>query len=405
MSETRHSQPAIHHSTRPIRWKRRRFAGDFWPIIALCLGMGLVLSLSVFFFWGNGGDLLAQLIATPTPTITPTPTWTPTVTPTATPTPTPTPTDAQRISALWQRLDPVWTRGDWPAVIALLDEVRAIDPAYDDADDKLFAAHFNYGVQLIQQEELDKAVQHFTAALAIFPDDISAQGELRFALLYIQGPRRYDVADWEGAGQSFQTIFESNPEYKRTRQLLYASYYNAGWHLEQAENLATAKTRYAQALQVNPQGAEAQAALARVNAVLSPPTPTPAPAAAGKRIEVNLSTFRAIAWEGNRQVYNFLVGTGIPGSLTVPGNYTILDKIPEAYASTWGLKMPYWMGIYWGGNLENGFHALPINRYGQKLWAGYLGTRVSFGCIILADADARRLYEWAEVGIPVTVRY
>ena len=110
---------------------------------------------------------------------------------------------------------------------------------------------------------------------------------------------------------------------------------------------------------------------------------------------MNLSTFRAIAWEGNRQVYNFLVGTGEPGRPTAPGNFKILDKIPTAYASTWGLSMPYWMGIYWAGSLENGFHGLPVNRYGQKMWGGYLGTRISYGCIILNDADAHTLFNWA----------
>jgi len=312
----------------------------------------------------------------------------------------------ERILPLWQELDQAWAKTDWPTVIAILEQVRAIDPSYDDLEEKLFAAHFNYGVYLINRDLMERAVIEFTAALEISPDDINAQGERRFALLYIQGSRRYDVHDWEGAIQSFQSIFEDNPDYKNVRQLLYASYYNAGRQLEQAGNLTQARARYNQALQVNPKGAEAQAGLARVTAALAPPTPTPVPPAASqKRIEVNLSTFRAIAWEGNRQVYNFLIAHGEPGRATAPGNYRILDKIPMAYASTWGLKMPYWMGIYWAGNLENGFHALPINRYGQKMWAGYLGRRVTYGCIVLGDEDARKLYEWAEVGIPVYIHY
>ncbi|MDO9066562.1 MAG: L,D-transpeptidase, partial [Chloroflexota bacterium] len=164
--------------------------------------------------------------------------------------------------------------------------------------------------------------------------------------------------------------------------------------------------RYAQALAVNPQGGEAGVALARVNYRINPPTPTPTPApVAAKRIEVNLSTFRAIAWEGNRQVYNFLVGTGEPGRLTAPGNFKILDKIPMAYASTWGLQMPYWMGIYWAGSLENGFHGLPVNRYGQKMWGGYVGTRITYGCVLLKDENARALFNWAPIGTPVWIHY
>jgi lipoprotein-anchoring transpeptidase ErfK/SrfK len=66
--------------------------------------------------------------------------------------------------------------------------------------------------------------------------------------------------------------------------------------------------------------------------------------------------------------------------------------------------MPYWMGIYWAGHLQNGFHALPVRADGSVLWDGYLGTPVSYGCIILSTADAAALYQWAQVGTPVTIQ-
>ena len=46
-----------------------------------------------------------------------------------------------------------------------------------------------------------------------------------------------------------------------------------------------------------------------------------------------------------------------------------------------------------------------LNRYGQKMWGGYLGTRISYGCIILKDADAAALFNWAEIGTPVWIHY
>ena len=54
--------------------------------------------------------------------------------------------------------------------------------------------------------------------------------------------------------------------------------------------------------------------------------------------------------------------------------------------------------------MENGFHALPINRRGGKLWAGLLGRPVSFGCIVLNDPDAATLFEWADMGTLVVIR-
>jgi hypothetical protein len=66
--------------------------------------------------------------------------------------------------------------------------------------------------------------------------------------------------------------------------------------------------------------------------------------------------------------------------------------------------MPHWLGIYWAGSLENGIHALPILPNGQRLWEGYLGTPVSYGCVILGTQEARTLYSWAEVGTSVIIR-
>jgi LysM repeat protein len=123
-----------------------------------------------------------------------------------------------------------------------------------------------------------------------------------------------------------------------------------------------------------------------------------------KEIVVDISQQRTYVYEGETLVYSFTVSTGEVGRETVPGSYRILNKIPMAYASTWDLQMPYWMGIYWAGSLQNGFHALPILPSGERLWDGYLGTSVSYGCIILSQADAQTLYEWAEVGTTVTIQ-
>ena len=118
----------------------------------------------------------------------------------------------------------------------------AIDPTYPDADDKLFAAHFNYGVAFVRQEQMDKGIEQFKAALKVFPDDVNAAGELRFAQLYHDASDSYDAGDWAGAITRLDTIYDINPDYKRTRTLLYASYYNDGWRLERAGNLRRPRT-------------------------------------------------------------------------------------------------------------------------------------------------------------------
>jgi LysM repeat protein len=124
-----------------------------------------------------------------------------------------------------------------------------------------------------------------------------------------------------------------------------------------------------------------------------------------KRIVVDISEQHLYGYEGDVLVYSFVASTGKPGSGTATGTYSVLSKFPNAYASTWDLQMPYFMGIYWSGSLQNGIHALPILSNGQTLWAGYLGTPVSFGCIILSTANAQTLYYWADVGTPVIIQY
>jgi len=136
--------------------------------------------------------------------------------------------------------------------------------------------------------------------------------------------------------------------------------------------------------------------------------PAPAPVTGGyagaKKIVVSISRQHLWAYQGDQVVYSFVASTGLATSPTKPGTFQVLDRIPNAYASTWNLQMPYWLGIYYVGSIENGIHALPILSNGQRLWSGYLGRPVSFGCIVLDTQAAHQLYDWADVGTPVVVQ-
>jgi LysM repeat protein len=132
--------------------------------------------------------------------------------------------------------------------------------------------------------------------------------------------------------------------------------------------------------------------------------PAPAPATrSGKRIVVDLSEQRMYVYQDGQLLWKWVVSTGRPGQATAVGHYKVLNKIRNAYAYTWSLQMPYWLGIYWAGSLQNGIHALPIQANGQRLWEGYLGQRVSYGCIILSTQNAATLYNRAPVGTPVDI--
>lgn len=143
------------------------------------------------------------------------------------------------------------------------------------------------------------------------------------------------------------------------------------------------------------------------DAVVDQPAPDPgsdAPATAGGQyILVDLSEQHLYAYQDNTLVFSFVASTGMNNATRV-GVFHIQDKIPNAYGATWNIWMPNWMGIYYAGGLENGIHALPILSNGSRLWAGYLGTPISFGCIVLGVDEAQELYDWAQVGATVEIQ-
>jgi len=169
-----------------------------------------------------------------------------------------------------------------------------------------------------------------------------------------------------------------------------------------ANSLANPSLIFAGQVLVIPVGQAADGATASV--------PGPADPTAGrepgpdKLILVSLSEQRMTVYQNGGVLYQWVVSTGEPGLDTWPGQYSVLDKIPNAYGANWDLWMPNWLGIYWAGDLENGIHALPILSNGLRLWDGYLGTPVSFGCVILGIQEAQTLYDWAEVGTPVNIQ-
>ena len=126
--------------------------------------------------------------------------------------------------------------------------------------------------------------------------------------------------------------------------------------------------------------------------------------AAGKYVLVSLGEQHLYAYENGQLIYSFVASTGM-GNSTRVGSFTVLDKIPSAYGANWNIWMPNWLGIYWSGSLENGIHALPILPGGGRLWSGYLGTPISYGCVVLGVEEALQLYEWADVGTPVDIQW
>ncbi len=120
---------------------------------------------------------------------------------------------------------------------------------------------------------------------------------------------------------------------------------------------------------------------------------------------VSISKQRCWLYQGDTVIAKWVCSTGRPGAGTRPGTYKIQSKLPKAFGSTWNIWMPYWLGIYYAGASENGIHGLPWNASsGAQVWTGYVGTPITYGCVMLDNVNAKMLYNMAYIGMPVIIQ-
>lgn len=147
-----------------------------------------------------------------------------------------------------------------------------------------------------------------------------------------------------------------------------------------------------------------------VDQVLTLPSPDvflPLPVVENKRIVVSLGEQQMRAYENGAIKWEWPVSTGIPSTPTSPGVFQIQSHEPNAYASSWDLWMPHFMGIYRPvptSVFMNGFHGFPARGGSQLLWTSNLGRPVTYGCILLSTENGATLYEWAEEGVIVEIQ-
>lgn len=307
-------------------------------------------------------------------------------------------------------LNRAWNDRDWTRAIQILEEAYQREPTSQALQERLAQAYIQHGVALRHKGFIEEALPYFKQALVLIPDQLLARRELRLASNYLDGIRLYQDGQWNKVINALQPVWREDGNYVNVNDLLYSAYYNQGLAMQAAGEWTEARDAFRAAIGLRPDLVEPRQEMAEIEFALAPQTtpevPIPAVSPRKQLIVVGILEQQMWAYEGKRKVFDFVVSTGEPGRDTAIGDFEILDKIDVAYASTWNLDMPYWMGIYWAGPLENGIHSLPIVRHtGYKLWDGYLGQRVSYGCVILSDEDAETLYNWAQVGAKVKIVY
>ncbi len=189
------------------------------------------------------------------------------------------------------------------------------------------------------------------------------------------------------------------------------AYHRAGRHtVRLGETIASISRQvgipYPWILQANP-GVGDSLREGQVLTIPSPDVLLPLPVVESKRIVISISRQRMWAWENGGLRWEWPVSTGIESSPTAPGVFQVQSHDPNAYAASWDLWMPYFMGIYRPvptSDFMNGFHGFPTRDGANLLWTGSLGYPVTYGCILLDTQNAALLYEWAEPGVVVEIQ-
>lgn len=125
------------------------------------------------------------------------------------------------------------------------------------------------------------------------------------------------------------------------------------------------------------------------------PDETPlVPMAPHKAIVVSIKSQQLFAYENGRVVRTMSVSTGAPQFPTVEGEFEIYWKLPSQTMRGPGYSVPNvpWVMYFHGDYSLHGVY-----------WHNNFGTPVSHGCVNLPTPEARWLYEWSDVGTPVTV--
>jgi len=145
------------------------------------------------------------------------------------------------------------------------------------------------------------------------------------------------------------------------------------------------------------------------------PPPPPAPAA-GKQIVVSLGQEKVFAYENGKLVGQSVVTSGGPFTSTPIGAYSVLEKRSNFYmtspwpADDWRWYAPSWVNyallFQWSGYF---MHDAPWRHnfgLGSNVQAGTPGGAFTgtHGCVNVPFQFEHDLYNWADLGTPVSVQ-
>jgi len=112
--------------------------------------------------------------------------------------------------------------------------------------------------------------------------------------------------------------------------------------------------------------------------------------------DINLSTQRMYAYDGDKLIKTFVVSTGLPGTPTVTGRFRVYVKYTSTLMTGPGYYLPNvpWTMYFYDGY---GIHG--------TYWHNNFGHPMSHGCINMRNEDAQWAFGFASVGTLVNIHY
>ena len=186
------------------------------------------------------------------------------VLPTRLPDLTATPTVKQRTEPLWIQTNVAFTREDSEAAIAALNEIRQIDPDDKEARAQLAKACYQRALGLIEANKLETARQELDRAIRLHAANNDLQDLRQELKLYMAGVEAYWAHDWQRATEQLKLVYDLDPDFRDTRDMLGQAYYRLGVWYQEEERWDEAANAFKEALRLAPGIEDAKVRLAQV---------------------------------------------------------------------------------------------------------------------------------------------
>jgi tetratricopeptide (TPR) repeat protein/predicted Ser/Thr protein kinase len=160
---------------------------------------------------------------------------------------------------LTKKCDDLYAKADWLNCILRCEEVRDLDSDYDQVEKKLFDAYYNYCLALVETDDLSGAVEQCNEALELDPEAAEVQAIRDKIDAYWKGKVAYNNEEWKIAIDALAYVYNTDPNFKDTQDLLYMAYVKYCHELVEAGNLEEARDCCEKALHIRPRGSEASA--------------------------------------------------------------------------------------------------------------------------------------------------